>query len=400
MPATHPIVLLSENASSKTRNLIHNGRSTSLLILLVVVILYLSVTSLYERSKVRRLGSFAPTVRSYLPFGIDVVFRHIRCTLSNTDLAFWSWMFAQSLNTGSPTVEITAGRKRHIFTADPENIKAILAIQFQDYGKGKRFHEDWKDFLGNGIFNTDGEMWHANRQLLRPQFVKERISDLEIFEDHVQRLMTRLDGQGEKVDIAELLYRFTLDVATEFLCGENVGYLENPEAVLAKAFDHTSRMQGLITRLGPFSAVLPKFTLKRSLKIVDAFMEPFIDRVLDEERASSQDRSFLHALAETGVRDRKIIRDQFVNILLAGRDTTAGILSFLFLELSWHPEIVTRLRNEILESIGEHSRPTYQDLKDMPFLRNTMNEILRLYPVLPYNVSNELKYIRLLTTDL
>ena len=394
MAIIYPSSSLSGDSVLNIREILWSNLWISSLLLLAIITTYLSLTSLHERYRIRRLGSPAPAVSSYLPFGIDVVFRHIVCTLRNEDLVFWSWLFAQNPHKDSPTVETTAARQRYIFTADPDNIKAVLATQFQDYGKGKAFHNDWKAFLGDGIFNSDGDIWHANRQLLRPQFVKTRISDLDLFENHVQNLITKFGEKGERFDVAELFYRFTLDVATEFLCGESVGHLDNPEAVLAKAFNHTSRMQSLTTRLGPFSKLLPKFTLRRSLRVIDAFVEPFIDGVLSSnteksKQTSSQDHSFLHALAATGVRDRKVIRDQFVNILLAGRDTTAAILSFLFLELSWHPEILTKLRNEILEMVGEDARPTYQDLKDMPYLKHTINEVLRLYPVLPYNVSTK-----------
>lgn len=127
---------------------------------------------------------------------------------------------------------------RIVFTAEPENIKAILATQFSEYGKGEPFHEEWRDFLGDSIFTTDGEQWHASRQLIRPQFVKDRVSDLHCFETHIQTLFKAmakggaLDGEHQKVnvdavdgqvmDISDLFFRYTLDVATDFLLGEDV----------------------------------------------------------------------------------------------------------------------------------------------------------------------------------
>lgn len=97
--------------------------------------------------------------------------------------------------------------------------------------------------------------------------------------------------------------------------------------------------------------------------------------------------SFLRALSVAGIRDRKFIRDQCINILLADRDTTAGTLSFLFLELSRGPDIVKKLRREIMETIGPEAMPSYKELKHLSYLKNTISEVLRLYPALPYNVS-------------
>ena len=94
-----------------------------------------------------------------------------------------------------------------IFTADPDNIRAILATQFGDYGKGDPFHEDWKDFLGDSIFTTDGDQWSESRSLLRPLFIKTRVRDFEIFERQTQKLINLIGTQGQQVDISQLFYR-------------------------------------------------------------------------------------------------------------------------------------------------------------------------------------------------
>ena len=86
-----------------------------------------------------------------------------------------------------------------------------------------------------------------------------------------------------------------------------------------------------------------------------------------------------------------VIRDQIVNILLAGRDTTAGTLSFLFKELSARPHVYGKLRREILEKVGSRQAPTYDDLKNMPYLQHCISETLRMYPAVPFNLRLALK---------
>ncbi|KAK3175054.1 hypothetical protein OEA41_002300 [Lepraria neglecta] len=357
--------------------------------LILIPLLYLALTITLKNQSIRRLGTYAPTVRGYLPFGIDIFIRSLRGSRTDTDYEFWDWLFNHSSNAHSKTIETTLARQRFLFTADPENIKAILATQFADYGKGEPFHEDWKHFLGDSIFTTDGEMWHQSRQLLRPQFVKTRVSDLEIFETHVQRLMHLIPGEGWEVDISALFYRFTLDSATDYLLGKSVDSLDNPNAEFVKAFAEVQRGQNEVSRSGPFHKLLPKGRFFAGLNVINSFVEPFIDQALRLNLADLKEKtnqSFLHALAATGTRDRKVIRDQVVAVLLAGRDTTASSLSFTFLELSKNPAIVKKLRREILERVGPTERPTYDDLKNMPYLQHVMNETLRLYPSVPFNV--------------
>lgn len=362
----------------------------SLSLLLALPIVYFQTTIFLENRAIRRLGAFAPPVKPYLPFSIDVVIRSISNSWTNKDLEFWTWLFAWSPHKHSPTVQVSLARQRFIFTADPENIKAILATQFQDYGKGEPFHKDWSAFLGDSIFTTDGEQWHNSRQLIRPQFVKTRVKDLDIFEKHVHRLLSKMGGYGEEVDVCALFYRFTLDSATDYLLGKSVDSLDNPNTEFAAAFEEVQRQQNLVARTGPFNKLLPKGSFWKGLKVINEFVEPFIESVLRmkiEDLKESTNQSFLHALAATGTRDRKMIRDQVVAVLLAGRDTTAGALSFTFQELSRRPEIGLKLRREILKRVGSTDPPTYEDLKNMPYLQHCMNETLRLYPSVPFNVS-------------
>ncbi|GKZ19855.1 hypothetical protein AbraCBS73388_004916 [Aspergillus brasiliensis] len=110
-----------------------------------------------------------------------------------------------------------------IITKDPENIKALLTGQFVDFGKGEGFRHDWKDFVGDSFFVTDGEQWSRWRQLIRPMFTRHRIVDTEPFDHYVHHLNPLLAGpKGNKVvDVTPLFLRYTLDIATAYLFGES-----------------------------------------------------------------------------------------------------------------------------------------------------------------------------------
>lgn len=176
------------------------------------------------------------------------------------DLEFWHQAIRSAKGASEidsvKTAEIDAGiSTRLIFTTDPENIKALLTGQFADYGKGEPFHSEWKEFLGDSIFATDGELWSRSRQLIRPMFVRERIVDTEIFEKHVQHLIPLLAGSGspsgsKTVDIGPLFFRFTLDAATDYLLGQGTDSLQTPETRFAEAFRYVQNRQSEITRAG------------------------------------------------------------------------------------------------------------------------------------------------------
>lgn len=170
-------------------------------------------------------------------------------------LQVWENFYATSgtdaNGTGSYTVEcMIAGKHRVVLTADPENTKALLTSQFADYGKGQQFHKEWQEFLGDSIFTTDGEQWHASRQLIRPLFIRERVGDLEIFERHVQKLIRLLGpGNGMEVDLSTLFFRYTLDAVTDFLLGKSVDSLDD-QVEFADAFNEVQRIQSILARAG------------------------------------------------------------------------------------------------------------------------------------------------------
>jgi hypothetical protein len=116
------------------------------------------------------------------------------------------------------------------------------------------------------------------------------------------------------------------------------------------------------------------------MKQVNDFISPFVDRAIEmakkdptgvHENKDGQD--FTHSLSMF-TKDKKHIRDQLVSTLLAGRDTTACALSWLFYELAYHPDVYARLREEIVKTLGRHSTPTYEDLKGMKYLQWCLNE--------------------------
>lgn len=370
--------------------------------------------------------------RCLLPAGLQWFIGAARAQLNHRLFEYFDGMFGQARGapTGDDCVEVQvmpAGGQRYIITRDPEHVKAVLAGQFAHFGKGKEFHDLWSPFLGDSIFTTDGPRWHDSRSMIRPMFVKDRVSDLVVFERWSAALVRQIElqrkgvvgGFGEEkygsgggdgngvVDIQSLFYRMTLDITTDFLLGAAVDSLSNPRDEFAEAFNEVQRLQMYLTMLGPFRGVVPRGRYRAGIRAIDRFVMPYIEAALAlpaaelEKRtsASSSDFTFLHSVARH-TRDPKALRDQIVAVLLAGRDTTAATLSWAFYELSRYPAKVARLRAEILDLVGPApAKPSYDNLKNMPYLRHVLHETLRLYPAVPYNVRIALEDTTIPTKD-
>jgi cytochrome P450 len=146
-----------------------------------------------------------------------------------------------------------------------------------------------------------------------------------------------------------------------------------------------------------FDFVVSKRRFHRELKVMDDFIQPYINRALsltssELDQKLSKRETFLDALARF-TRDPRVLRDQIVAVLLAGRDTTAVTLSFCVFELARNPDVVAKLREEISARLGlgrSAQKPSYSDLKEMRYLNAVLNETMRLYPAVPFNVRNSL----------
>ncbi|KAJ7592412.1 cytochrome P450 [Mycena floridula] len=298
--------------------------------------------------------------------------------------------------------------ERRLYTTEPQHLKAILATQFQEFGKGPVLFDQFKSLLGTGVFNSDGDMWKFHRSMTRPFFNKDRISDFDIFDQHaedaISQIKTRL-SQGYPVEFQDAVGRFTLDSATDYLFGKDVRSLSAglpyPPSVAGSGYvkDHPSNKFMTAFALGQhYSSLRARsgvhwrmMEMKRDevlplRKVINEFVDPIIDEMLEKQdvKIEEDDESFLEHLVRH-TQDHQILQDELINLLVAGRDTTAATLTIAVYILSQRPDIVARLRHEMMEKVGPSKRPTYDDIRDMRYMRAFINETLRLYPIVPAN---------------
>ncbi|KAG9032610.1 hypothetical protein FRB95_001196 [Tulasnella sp. JGI-2019a] len=301
---------------------------------------------------------------------------------------------------------------RMLWTCNPYYVKEIFAVQFQNFVKGPTFQGLFDSFLGTGIFNSDGDAWKLHRSMTRPFFNRDRVTDFDIFEHHSRILLEKIREKSENgvaFDFQDAISQFTMDSATEFLLGKSVNSLATPLSLPGA----TSSDLGVNRFVSAFQATQKHIASRARSKLVPwqlrevmgdptqkdmvtmyTFVDPIIDAALvkakarenDSEPTSGQEGETLLSLLVAETQDRKMIRDELLNILLAGRDTTASNLTWNIYFLATHPLVMSRLRQEILDIVGPNQRPTFDQIKGMTYLRAVINESLRVLPSVPFNM--------------
>jgi cytochrome P450 len=269
-----------------------------------------------------------------------------------------------------------------VFSIDPENIQTVLAKNFKDYGLGQREYT-FGPLLGKGIFTTDGAHWEHSRSIVRPNFVKSQIVSLDMFERHIQELIEKIPKDGSTVDLQTLFFNMTLDSSTEFLFGESIqsqlSFAGSDAEKFSHAFDFAQHQMPGRNRMGSLCRFIPDREFDKACKVVHEWGDRYVAKALKNLAAEKSEKSedtkerytFMREMASQ-TPDPIQLRNEVLNILLAGRDTTAGLLSNVFHALARHPAVWEKLKAEI--DTLEGRIPDYECLRNMHYLKWVLNE--------------------------
>ncbi|KAJ0415007.1 cytochrome P450 [Aspergillus carlsbadensis] len=285
---------------------------------------------------------------SLWPLGLDLLVKAFEYDRRQQILKFFLEVVAQSGTTFEQSLLLARG----IDTIEPRNIQALLSTQFTDFGLGLR-PQTFSPLLGSGIFTQDGALWRHSRELLRPQFMANRLTNFGQIKSAVEDLISNIPANNT-IDLQPLFFRLTFESTLFLLFGQHLPTLK------ACAVCH---------------------------EFVDGAVQHALDRSAASDNPNVGKRTgpyvFIDALIEE-TQDLKALRDQCLNILLAGRDTTACCLTWNLQAAQY----LSKLRAEIKDTIGVGpgvQAPTITQLKTLTYLSLVIKEILRLYPSVPVN---------------
>ena len=152
------------------------------------------------------------------------------------------------------------------------------------------------------------------------------------FDEHVEKLTIALSFSTGTVDLMPFFYRFTLATTTALIFGESISTLgDEEEASFAKNFDYAQLVCAYRIRLADAHWAYNPSSFKKSCRIVKGFANRFVEQALKERGKGDESAigryKFIYNLYDE-YKDPGLVRDQLVNVLLAGRDSTALLMTW------------------------------------------------------------------------
>lgn len=254
---------------------------------------------------------------------------------------------------------------------NPADIKRILVTQHRNFTKGVGL-DRVKILLGHGIMTSEGDLWRRQRRMIQPAFNRKPLERMtSTIYAHMQRCIERFSDHAkrqEPLDITNATSELTLDIILDLIFSEDLAWL-------------SEKMGG-----NPFALVNEH--ADRDLKFAYKFRSlcRLVGELIQHRRQENLSRQdFLSALMAATDKDNnapmpdRLIIDEAMTLVVAGHETTASSLNWLWFLLARHPQVFAKLTQEIDASVLQ-AAPSFSELESYPYTHAVVREALRLYP--------------------
>jgi len=312
----------------------------------------------------------------------------------------------------------------------PEDVKHVLKDAFSKYSKaGPERDAFWfyfNEWLGEGIFvlphgvgaRDGGDKWQRQRKIASNIFNRANMNGLmkSVFNENAAHAVNVI-RPGETLDIQTLFFRFTMDSIMAVFFGEKTNTLEGQSSAYGSAYDQAHRaLTKFFFESLPFNSfleILP-FPLEgkggpvgRLHRWMNKDWQEVVEakKVLDSEAQRIIEQSYADPnlptrcdLLSLYMNDPEIkamptaerytyLRDTVLNFVIAGRDTTACTLTWMFYILCQHPDLQREIHEEIDQKLPATQPMGIAELAhgNVPKLHALLYETLRLYPPVPFD---------------
>ena len=290
--------------------------------------------------------------------------------------------FTNLARTYGDIVSYRMGGEQMFFVNDPQHIKDIFVTHNKSFMKGRGLQRA-KRLLGEGLLTSEGAVHLRQRRLMQPAFHRESVAGYgQTMVAYAERMR---DGwvDGRTLDIAAEMNRLTLSVVGKTLFDADV---ESQAVEVGEAL--TGVMDTFWMMMLPFADAIERLPVPklRRARMARVRLDQIIYRMIADRRASGRDHGDLLSMLleaqdedDGGVMTDEQVRDEAMTIFLAGHETTANALTWLWYLVAGAPEVEAKLHEEI-DRVLQGRRPTFADVGTLPYVERVVTETMRLYP--------------------
>lgn len=266
----------------------------------------------------------------------------------------------------------------------PEHIRQVL-LDPQLFRKGDMARV-FGTIAGNGLAMSEGEFWKRQRRLIQPAFHRQRIAQMaetmvQVIDAYAARWEAAANS-GESLNIGLEMKSLTQQVIAKTMFGSTL----NPAQVIeaGKAVNTVFAGLGLHMLTAGLPSWIPLPSRKEFYRSLE-YLDKLVYEVIAERRARGIDGDDLLGMLlaardegdGVGMSDKEL-RDEVMTIFIAGYETTANGLFWVWYVLARRPDLLERLRTEIDTLLGDRL-PTFADSMQLTYTRMFISETLRLY---------------------
>lgn len=278
------------------------------------------------------------------------------------------------------------GTPWHMVT-DPDAIRRILLENIDNYPKSKVTKNLLRPAIGESLFIAEGSHWRWQRRTAAPAFSHRNVMNLApIMTGAAERCAERIASAGNRaVNLLDEMITTTFDVIADVTFSGDGGFDRDGVHKAIDVFISDAGKISLFDILG-FPDWIPRPGRTVSANGMTD-MKAAADRVIDARTANGPegipDLLDLLLAGEDPKTKRRMtteeLRDNLLTFIVAGHETTALTLAWSLYLCAFDETVQDRARAEV-QGVLAGRAATGADVAHLPFIRQIIDEALRLYP--------------------
>jgi cytochrome P450 len=250
--------------------------------------------------------------------------------------------------------------------SNPEYVEHVLRVNWQNYRKGQAIKRIGM-LLGNGLMVSEGELWKKQRQMIQPAFhdgsIDRLLRVIESANAVLLKKWTLAAHEKKNVNITSDISHMVLEVILSSIFGDDYEQLAPHFNILS---DEPARNLAFANMFRPLRKMVIELAAQRRKQNVAAtdilgMLMAARDRKSGEPMPDNQ------------------LASEILTLVVAGHETTASTLNWVWYLLSLNPQAAQRLWSE-LNTLSQSEFPHFSELPKFTYTRQVIEETLRLYP--------------------